>query len=123
MLGTKMLKSEFDQEVYTKMADWCNGQSYKTIEDKGDYYEIVDCTPSEEELKANKKGRLLQRLTKVNAKIQELDVASMCDNGDDTTNVIIDGELKTLTSDELDEYHTNVMAERANILNEIKGLN
>lgn len=123
MLGTKMLKSEFNQEGYMKMAAWCNGQSYKTIEDKGDYYEVVDCTPSEDELKANKKGRLLQQLTKVNAKIQELDVASMCDNGDDTTNLIIDGEFKTLTSDELDEYHANVMAERANILDEIKGLN
>jgi hypothetical protein len=123
MLGTKMLKSEFDQDKYIELAKWCNSHEYKTIEDKGDYYEIVDCTPSEDELKANKKGRLLQQLTEVNAKIQELDVASLCDNGDDTTNVIIDGEFKTLTADELDEYHTNTMIERANILQKIKGLN
>ena len=42
MLGTKMLKSEFNQEKYTELAVWCNNHEYKTIEDKGDYYEVVD---------------------------------------------------------------------------------
>lgn len=122
MLGTKMLKSEFNQAEYTKMAQWCNSQQYKTIKDMGDYYEVVDCTPTQEELNTVKKGELLNQLKDVNTQIQELDCASMCDNGDDTTDVIVNGELVTMTADELDDYHTNIMAERANILQQLKEL-
>lgn len=122
MLGTKMLKSEFNQAEYAKMATWCNSQQYKTIKDMGDYYEIVDCTPTQEEINTAKKGELLVQLKDVNTQIQELDVASMCDNGDDTTDVVVNGELVTMTADELDDYHTNVMAERANILQQLKEL-
>lgn len=122
MLGTKMLKSEFNQAEYAKMATWCNSQQYKTIKDMGDYYEIVDCTPTQEEINTAKKGELLTQLKDVNTQIQELDCASMCDNGDDTTDVVVNGELVTMTADELDDYHTNVMAERANILQQLKEL-
>lgn len=122
MLGTKMLKSEFNQTEYAKMANWCNSQQYKTIKDMGDYYEVVDCTPTQAELNAGKKVELLTQLKDVNTQIQELDVASMCDNGDDTTDVVINGELVTMTAEELDDYHTNIMALRANILQQIKEL-
>lgn len=122
MLGTKMLKSEFNQVEYAKMANWCNNQQYKTIKDMGDYYEVVDCTPKQSELNAGKKAELLTQLKDVNTQIQELDVASMCDNGDDTTDVVVNGELVTMTAEELDDYHTNVMALRANILQQIKEL-
>lgn len=122
MLGTKMYKSEFNQAEYAKMATWCNIQQYKTIKDMGDYYEVVDCTPTQAELNAVKKGELLTQLKDVNTQIQELDVASMCDNGNDTTDVVVNGELVTMTADELDDYHTNVMALRANILQQIKEL-
>lgn len=122
MLGTKMLKSEFNQTEYTKMANWCNNQQYKTIKDMGDYYEVVDCTPTQTELNAGKKAELLTQLKDVNTQIQELDVASMCDNGDDTTDVVVNGELVTMTAEELEDYHTNVMALRANILQQIKEL-
>lgn len=122
MLGTKMLKSEFNQVEYAKMANWCNSQQYKTIKDMGDYYEVVDCTPTQAELNAGKKAELLTQLKDVNTQIQELDVASMCDNGDDTTDVVVNGELVTMTAEELDDYHTNVMALRANILQQIKEL-
>lgn len=122
MLGTKMLKSEFNQAEYAKMANWCNSQQYKTINDMGDYYEVVDCTPTQAELNAGKKAELLIQLKAVNTQIQELDVASMCDNGDDTTDVVVNGELVTMTAEELDDYHTNVMALRANIVQQIKEL-
>lgn len=122
MLGTKMLKSEFDSEKYAELATWCNNQQYNTIEDKGDYYEVVDCTPTQEELNAQEKQQLLQQLKSVNEQISELDVAVMCDNGDETTNVIVDGDVQTMTSDELDAYHTEVMNLRADILNRIKEL-
>lgn len=120
MLGTKMLKSEFDKVKYVKLADWCNNHEHKTIKDMGDYYEVVDCTPTQEELNATKKQQLLSQLKDVNTQIQELDVASMCDNGEDTTDVVVNGELVTMTAEELDDYHTNMMALRANILRQIK---
>lgn len=122
MLGTKMLKSEFNQEKYAELANWCNSQQYKTIKDMGDYYEVVDCTPTQEELNAGKKAELLTQLKDVNTQIQELDVASMCDNGNDTTDVVVNGEVVTMTGEELDDYHTNIMALRANILQQIKEL-
>lgn len=122
MLGTKMLKSEFNQEKYAKLATWCNNQQYKTIKDMGDYYEVVDCTPTQAELNAGKKAELLTQLKDVNTQIQELDVASMCDNGNDTTDVVVKGELVTMTAEELDDYHTNIMALRASILQQIKEL-
>ena len=120
MLGTKMLKSEFNQTKYAELATWCNNQQYKKIEDKGDYYEVVDCTPTEEDNKAVRKAELLQQLTTVNTELQELDVAMMCDNGNGTTDVVIDGTVTTMTSDEIDQYHTTKMQERTNILSELK---
>lgn len=122
MLGTKMLKSEFNQTKYAELATWCNNQPYKKIEDKGDFYEVVDCTPTEEDNKATHKSELLQQLQDVNTQLQELDVAMMCDNGDETTDVVIDGKVKTMTSDEIDTYHTTKLQERVNILNELKGV-
>lgn len=120
MLGTKMLKNEFNQVEYSKMANWCNNQQYKTIKDMGDYYEIVDCTPTEEQLKASRKAELLVQLKEANERLQECDVASMCDNGNDTTDVVINGDVITMTADELDDYHTSLMNLRTNIIKELK---
>lgn len=122
MLGTKMLKSEFNQEKYTELATWCNNHEYKTIEDKGDYYEVVDCTPTQQQQNEVKKSELLAQLQEVNTQLQELDVAMMCDNRDDTTTVVIDNVVTTMTSEEIDQYHTNKMQERVNILKELKAL-
>ena len=87
-----------------------------------DYYEAVDCAPTQEELNAVEKQQLLQQVKTVNDQITELDVAVMCDNGDDTTDIIVDGNVLTMTSDELDAYHTEVMNLRSDILNRIKEL-
>ena len=120
MLGTKIYKNNFNQVEYTKLAVWCNAQQHKKIEDKGDYYEVVDCTPTQQQQNEVRKAELLQQLQNVNTQLQELDVAMMCDNGDDTTTVVIDNVVTTMTSEEIDQYHTNKMQERVNILNEIK---
>ena len=122
MVGTKMLKSEFNQAKYSELAEWCNSQQYKKIEDKGDYYEVVDCTPTQQQQNEVRKSELLQQLQDVNTQLQELDVAMMCDNGNDTTDVVINGNVTTMTGDEIDAYHTNKMQERVNILTEIKVL-
>ena len=122
MLGTKMLKSEFNQEKYAELATWCNNHEYKTIEDNGDYYEVVDRTPTQQQQNEVKKSELLVQLQDVNTELQELDVAMMCDNGNDTTDVVINGNVATMTGDEIDAYHTNKMQERVNILKELKAL-
>lgn len=121
-LGSQMKKSKFDSTKYMQMVQWCNSQQYRTIEDKGDYYEIVDCTPTQEELNVHEKRQLVKELKYVNEQISELDVAVMCDNGDNTTDVIVNGEVQTFTSDELDDYHTKMMNRRAEILARMKEL-
>lgn len=52
MLGTKIYKT--DMSNYTDCAIWCN-QNKATIEDRGDYYEVVTLPlPSLQEIKAAK---------------------------------------------------------------------
>ena len=52
MLGTKLYKNKTeDMEKYNDCAVWCNANN-TTIEDKGEYYEIVEIkpyTPTKEE--------------------------------------------------------------------------
>lgn len=52
MLGTKLYKeNQSDMDKYTDCAVWCNANN-ATIEDKGEYYEIVEIkpyTPTKEE--------------------------------------------------------------------------
>lgn len=56
MLGTKIYKT--DMSSYTDCALWCNANS-ATIEDKGEYYEVVAIPePSVEEVKAAKINEL-----------------------------------------------------------------
>lgn len=55
MLGTRFIKSQFDEEQYSQCAVWCNANN-ATIEDKGAYYECVSIPPhipTPEELQAN----------------------------------------------------------------------
>lgn len=40
MIGTKFYKKTDDMKKYTNAANWCNANN-ATIEDKGDYYEVV----------------------------------------------------------------------------------
>lgn len=56
MLGTKIYKT--DMSNYTECAIWCN-QNKATIEDRGDYYEVVTLPlPTLEEIKAAKIAEL-----------------------------------------------------------------
>lgn len=54
MIGTKISKPITDYAKYTKCAVWCNANN-ATIEDKGEFYEVVAIpVPSLEELKTAK---------------------------------------------------------------------
>lgn len=58
MIGTKFCKDNFNREEYAKCAVWCN-QNEATIEDKGDYYEVVTLPlPTLQEIKAAKIAEL-----------------------------------------------------------------
>lgn len=41
MLGTKIYKRNFNSDLYSQCALWCNSNN-ATIEDKGNYYECVE---------------------------------------------------------------------------------
>lgn len=60
-LGTKCYKDNFDSKLYTRMADFCNSTMSYQIEDKGEYYEIVERIteePSKKELLEREKAEL-----------------------------------------------------------------
>lgn len=45
MIGTKIYKP-IDRTKYLECAEWCNSNN-ATIEDKGEYYEVVAVVPQE----------------------------------------------------------------------------
>ena len=51
-LGTKCYKDNFDSKLYARMADFCNSTMSYQIEDKGEYYEIVERVTEEPSKKA-----------------------------------------------------------------------
>ena len=55
MIGKKFYKNDYDSTEYATAAEWCNETQTATIEDKGDYYEVVAIpAPSLGELKQAK---------------------------------------------------------------------
>lgn len=66
MIGKKINKPIETQEAldeYSKTAEWCNSNN-ATIEDKGEYYEVVEIpAPTEEELNATKIAQLKAELS------------------------------------------------------------
>ena len=58
MIGTKFYKDNYDLNAYSAAAQWCN-ENGATIEDKGEYYEVVKIPPPTlEEVKAQKISEL-----------------------------------------------------------------
>ena len=58
MIGTKFYKDNYDLNAYSSCAEWCN-ENNAMIEDKGEYYEVVEIPPpSLEEVKTAKINEL-----------------------------------------------------------------
>lgn len=57
MIGTKFYKNNYDLDAYSQAAEWCNDNN-ATIEDKGDYYEVVEFVVTLDEAKASKIAEL-----------------------------------------------------------------
>lgn len=67
MLGTKFYKNELETQeqldAYTSAAKWCNNNN-ATIEDRGEYYEVVEVAPpTQEELNAVEVERIKAELS------------------------------------------------------------
>lgn len=58
MIGTKFYKDNYDIDEYSAAAEWCNTTQQATIEDKGEYYEVVEIVVSLEDVRANKINEL-----------------------------------------------------------------
>ena len=73
MIGTKIQKPIEDFEAYSKCAQWCN-ENKATIEDKGEYYEVVAIPePTIEEKQAQIQAQLTNAVQRVlDNKAQEL---------------------------------------------------
>jgi hypothetical protein len=62
MIGTKFNKPLSDLSAYSEAAAWCN-ENGAMIEDKGDFYEVVEIPePTAEEIKANRIAELKRLL-------------------------------------------------------------
>lgn len=68
MIGTKFYKNNYDLNAYSSAAEWCNANN-ATIEDKGEYYEVVLIpAPTQEELNAMEIERLKTELASTDYK-------------------------------------------------------
>ena len=62
MIGTKFLKTDYNENAYSQAAEWCNSNN-ATIVDKGEYYEVVEVAPpTQEELNAVEIAKLKEEL-------------------------------------------------------------
>lgn len=68
MIGTKFYKDNYDLNAYSSAAEWCNNNN-ATIEDKGEFYEVVEIpSPTQEELNAMEIERLKGELASTDYK-------------------------------------------------------
>lgn len=123
MLGKKMYKHDFNEFEYTKMADWCNEHNC-TIEDKGEFYEVVkvDNTALENEFK---KQNLQSEINAINIKLSELRGVSECAisvDGENQYDVFVDGELKVMNETEFQNYFDELSNKRSDLLQQYKEL-
>lgn len=59
MIGTRFYKGQFSDEDYASAAAWCNETQLATIDDMGDYYEVVALPqPSLDDIKEKKIAEL-----------------------------------------------------------------
>lgn len=122
MLGTKMMKSEFEPNKYAKLASWCNSQQYKTIEDKGDYYEVVDCTPTQEELNAQERITIQNEIAQITNELAQVNGASICATESAEYDIIKGGELVTMSENEMQDYYIELVNKRSELVAKYKEL-
>lgn len=123
MLGKKMYKHDFNEVEYKNTADWCN-ENDCTIEDKGEYYEVikVDNTALENQFK---KENLQNEVKAINIKLSELRGISECAinvDGNNVYDVFVDGELVVMNETEFQNYFDELSNKRSDLLQQYKEL-
>lgn len=118
-----MYKNNFNETEYGKMADWCN-ENNCAIEDKGEYYEVieVDNTELENEFK---KINLRNEIQDINTKISELRGVSECAisvDGNNEYDVFKDGMLVVMNETEFLNYFDELTNKRSDLLQQYKEL-
>lgn len=123
MLGTKLYKNNFNEAKYTDIADWCNNNNC-TIEDKGDFYEVVKVDTSDLEREFNKHN-IESEIKSINIKLSELRGISECAviiAGNKQYDVIVDGELVIMNDDQFQNYFNELTNKRSELLQQFKEL-
>lgn len=123
MLGKKMYKHDFSEVEYRNIAQWCNEHNC-TIEDKGNYYEVVkvDNTALENKFK---KQNLQAEINGINIKLSELRGISECTisvDGENQYDVFVDGELKVMNETQFQNYFDELSDKRSDLLQQYKEL-
>ena len=118
-----MYKKEFSDAEYKNMADWCN-ENDCTIEDKGDYYEVVkvDVTELENQFK---KENLQNEINAINIKLSELRGVSECAisvDGQNEYDVFKEGVLVIMNETEFQNYFDELTNKRSDLLQQYKEL-
>lgn len=118
-----MYKNNFDEVEYGKMADWCNKNNC-AIEDKGEFYEVVEYDTTSDDL-AFKKHNLQNEINAINVKISELRGVSECAisvDGNNEYDVFKDGVLVTMNETEFLDYFDELTNTRSDLLQQYKEL-
>lgn len=122
-MNTVIKKSEFNEETYYELSQWCNANKY-TIEDRGDEYVAVPLSelPVDTELQ---KQMLQQQIQQINIKISELRGVSECAisvDGHNEYDVFKDGMLVTMNEEDFLNYFDELTNTRSDLLQQYKGL-
>lgn len=123
MLGKKMYQHNFNEVEYKNMADWCNEHNC-TIEDKGEYYEVVKVDNTELENQF-KKENLQSDINVINIKLSELRGISECAVYVDSIkvyDVFVDNELVVMNETEFQTYFDELITKRSELLQQYKEL-
>lgn len=123
MLGTKLYKNNCNENTYAAMADWCNNNNC-TIEDKGDFYEVVEIDTSGLE-REFKKRNIESEIKSINMKLSELRGISECAviiDDNKQYDVIVDGELVIMNDDQFQNYFNGLTNKRSELLQQFKEL-
>lgn len=118
-----MYQHNFNEVEYKNMADWCNEHNC-TIEDKGEYYEIVKVDNTELENQF-KKENLKNEISAINIKLSELIGISECAisvDGQNEYDVFKDGILVVMNETELQNYFDELTNKRSDLLQQYKEL-
>lgn len=122
-MNTVIKKSEFDEQTYYELSQWCNANRY-TIEDRGDEYVAVPL----EDVKADltlQKEMLQQQIQAINIKLSELRGVSECAisvDGNNEYDVFKDGVLVTMNETEFLNYFDELTNKRSDLLQQYKEL-